>query len=158
MLTSQRWSFSAPLLSCGQLPTSPLSTSSDHDHCFQPAVRLSCKKCCKGLHLPLALCATCAVYWLTTSPRQSHAPLSLPGWTTVTHYWVAQRRRLLTNYSTPEQPGQSHVPEPGSHGCQDAHSLATLASGEVDRLWMFKSSRPQSTYWDRIPGLAMIAL
>jgi len=49
----------------------------------------------------LELCATWAVYWLTTSPRQSRAASLLPGWTTAMHCWVAHRRRVLTNYSAP---------------------------------------------------------
>jgi len=60
-LTSQRWSFSAPLPSSGQLSTSPPSTlpealcrsyrssSAWRDNWFQPAIRLSCEKRCKGL-------------------------------------------------------------------------------------------------------------
>jgi len=49
----------------------------------------------------LELCAMCAVYWLTTSPRQSSAVSSLPGWTTAMHCWVEHRRRLSISYSTP---------------------------------------------------------
>ena len=48
-----------------------------------------------------SLCATCAVYWLTNSPRQSRAASSLPGWTTAMHCWVAHWQWLLTDSSVP---------------------------------------------------------
>ena len=63
-------------------------------------VRLSREKRCKGLQLPHSRSAP-RDYWPTTSPRQSRAASSLPGWTTAMHCWVAHRRRLSTSYSAP---------------------------------------------------------
>jgi len=55
-LTSQRWSFSVPLLSSGQLPTSPPSTLPEalcrSHRSSSRFVRLSREKRCKGLQLP----------------------------------------------------------------------------------------------------------
>ena len=115
-LRSQRWSFSAPLLSSGQLPTSSSSTlpealcrlhrsSSRLEWPLIPTCGSTVTR--ETLQRPatstLALCATCAVYWLTTSPRQSRAASSIPGsgWTTAMRCWVAHQRRLSTSYSAP---------------------------------------------------------
>jgi len=143
--TSQRWSFSAPLLSSGQLPTSPLSMLPEalcrlHRSSSRLAWPLipTCGSTVtrEMLQRPatstLVLCATCAVYWLTTSPRQLHAASSLPGWTTAMHCWVAHRRQLSTSYSAPRTTWpESSAREPGLHRRQAAASLATLASGEA---------------------------
>jgi len=106
---------SAPLLSSGQLPTSPPSTlpealcrshRSSSRLAWWPLIpTCSSTVTRETMQMPatstLAHCATCAVYWLTTSPRQSRAASSLPGWTTAMHCWVAHRRRLSTSYSAP---------------------------------------------------------
>jgi len=111
-LTSQRWPFSAPLLSSGQLPTSPPSklpealcrSHRSSSRLAWPLIPTCGSTVTRGtLQRPatatLVLCATCAVYWLTTSPRQSRAASSLPGSTTAMHCWVAHRRRLSISYS-----------------------------------------------------------
>ena len=57
---------------------------------------------CRARNIAKACCFhTYAVYWLMTSPRQSHAASSFPGWTTLMRCWVAHWWRLSTNYSTP---------------------------------------------------------
>jgi len=113
-LTSERWSFSAPLLSSGQLPTSPPSMLPEalcRSHRSSSRLVWPLIPTCGStvtremLQRPatstLALCTTYAVYWLTTSPRQSRAASSLPGWTTAMHCWVAHWRQLSISYSAP---------------------------------------------------------
>jgi len=61
-----------------------------------------CKRILVHCNFTLVLCAKCVVYWLTTSPRQLRAASLHPGWTNAMRCWVAHRRRLSTNYSTPK--------------------------------------------------------
>jgi len=139
-------SFSAPLLSSGQLPTSPPSMLLEalcrsHQSSSRLAWPLiptwSSTVTREMLQRPatstLAPCATCAVYWLTMSPsldsRMQHRRFQA-GLLQCTVEWRTGGDFRQTT-ACPEQPGQSRLPEPGSHRCQAAASLATLATSEA---------------------------
>jgi len=109
----------APLLSSGQLPScqhhhrrccQKNSTGrieaqvTWRDHRFQPAVRLS------RVTSALMLCATCTVYWQATSPRQSRAASSLPGWTTAMRCWVAHWVQTTATPTYLSELEQTHLP------------------------------------------------
>ena len=137
-LTSQRWYFSAPCsapVSCqhhhrrrcrkhsaGRIEAQSLGVTIDSNLRFDCHARNVAKACnfhtralrhVRSLLTALALCATCAVYWLTTSPRQSRAASSLPGWTIAMRCWVAHRRRLSTSYSAPRTTWPESSPRAG---------------------------------------------
>ena len=102
------------------------------DHWFQSAVRLSREKRCKGLQLQHSRSAPRAqsTDWRRRPDSRVQHHRFQTGilqcdveWRTGDDFWQTTAR--------PEQPGQSRLPEPGSHRCQAAALLATLASGEA---------------------------
>ena len=136
MLTSQRWSFSAPLLSSGQLPTSPPSTSTlpvasklkslgvtiDSNLQFDCHARNVTKAC--NFHTR-AMRHVCSL--LTDDVAQTVACSIV---TSMLDYYNALSGAPAATFDKLQR-AQSRLPEPGSHRRQASASLATLASGEA---------------------------